>query len=226
MIKLVIYDLDGTLIDSKRDIAAATNYALAQLKFPELSVDDICRYVGYGLEQLLESALGKVSRTHADLSSEDMRRAVEFYKDYYSKHLLDETILYPGVGEVLDKFSKHGIAQAVLTNKSEVFAHQILRAFGVDHYFFEVAGGDRWETRKPAADPVIKVMELAKSKTDETVLVGDSDIDIEAGRNAGVKTIAMTYGFQPAGQIQKSQPDFILDRFSDLLLCPIFGCAE
>jgi len=70
------------------------------------------------------------------------------------------------------------------------------------------------------------VMELAKSKTDETVLVGDSDIDIEAGRNAGVKTIAMTYGFQPAGQIQKSQPDFILDRFSDLLLCPIFGCAE
>ncbi len=225
MIKLLIYDLDGTLIDSRWDIANAVNWTLKEMGFRELSLERISSFVGSGVHHLMRSVLNE-SLGEREVSEKDARankfleRSIKLYRSRYAEHLLDETKLYPSVRVVLEHFKDR--CQAVITNKPETFSHEILRGLGIDSYFFRVIGGDQAFAKKPSPESVLDIVKSAQVSSDETVLIGDSTIDIETGRNAGIKTIAVTYGFSGRRQVESSRPDFILSDLSELVECPFF----
>ena len=216
MIKLLIYDLDGTLINSRADIAYSVNGMLKQLGFSELSESVISDHVGEGVTHLMKSVL-KLS------SSQDteqlIERAVKLYRGRYAEHLLDETKLYPGVQKVLEHFKSR--KQAVVTNKPEDSSHKILRGLGIDSYFFRIVGGDQKFAKKPSPDSVFELMRFTGAQPKETVFIGDSDIDIQTGKNAGIHTIGITYGFKTREHVENAGPDFIFDDLNALLSCPI-----
>jgi len=226
MIKLLIYDLDGTLIDSCRDISSAVNWTLKELGFKELSVKQISSFVGRGVTNLMKGVLKEAlreeeSQNKAPEMDSLLERAVKLYRAHYAKHLLDETKLYPSVQMVLEHFKDR--KQAVITNKPEGFSNEILRGLNIDSYFFRVIGGDQKFPKKPAPEPVLEIVQSAGVRLNETVLVGDSAIDIETGRNAKVKTIAVTYGFSHTHEIERSKPDFVLNNLAELIQCPLLA---
>ena len=210
MIKLIIYDLDGTLINSSKDISNSVNWAMKELELPELPESRIRSYVGSGVIPLLREVLKEVSGR-----PELLDRAVALYKSQYSEHLLDETKLYPEVETVL-KFFKNR-KQAIITNKTTAFSHRILKGLGINSYFFEIIGGDQTLPKKPAPDSVFSLMNSASARPEETVFIGDSTIDIETAKNAGIKSIIVTYGFDSRASIESAKPDFILGRLGEVL---------
>ena len=219
-IQLLIYDLDGTLIDSRWDIANSVNWALKEMGFSELPLAQITSFVGSGVTHLMRSVLTvalnqKASRS--DKVEDFLERSVQLYKSRYREHLLDETKLYPGVQRALEHFKNR--KQAVITNKPEIFSRQILKGLGVDSYFFRLIGGDQEFAKKPSPEPVLEIMRSAQVEAGETIFIGDSAIDIETARNAGIKVIAVTHGFGGRAEIEKAAPDFILDDFSGLIKC-------
>ena len=225
-IRLIIYDLDGTLIDSRCDIANAVNWALRELGLPELTMEEISSFVGHGVTNLLRGVLAAAlsKRTSAvQMSDALLERSVRIYRARYAEHLLDETVLYTSVRDVLEHFK--GRRQAVITNKPEGFSRRILEGLGIVHYFFKIIGGDQAFQKKPSAEPVLEIVKAAQVKISEAVLVGDSAVDIETGKNAGIKTVAMTYGFGSPKEIEKSAPDFMFDDFRKLIRCPIFSSS-
>ena len=217
MIKLLIYDLDGTLIDSCKDIANGVNWALKGLGFRALSEKQISSFVGKGVRNLMQMVLQESSQRKEKPDEKLLERAIKLYRNHYQHHLLDKTKLFPSVREVLEHFK--GRKQAVITNKPEDFSRQILNGLGIASYFFCVIGGDRTFPKKPSPEPVLEIMKLARALPSETVLVGDSDIDVQTGKNAGIKTIAVTYGFGSHQEIRHSNPDLILDDLQELIGC-------
>ncbi|MBI1977572.1 MAG: HAD-IA family hydrolase [Candidatus Omnitrophica bacterium] len=219
MIKLLIYDLDGTLIDSCQDIASCVNRTLGELGFRALPVEIISSYVGKGVRSLMTSVLS-TGLSHAKIPEDKMiDRAIKLYKGYYAKHLLDETKLFPSVQAVLEHFKDR--KQAVMTNKPEAFSHTILRGLGVDHYFFRLLGGDSGFPKKPAPEPILHLIELVRVSPQEAVLIGDSEIDVETGKRAGIRTVAVTYGFSSKPIIEQAKPDFIYSDLNEIVDCPI-----
>ena len=216
MIKLLIYDLDGTLIDSRADIANSVNWALQELGFKALPKEQVSSFVGSGVRRLMEQVLEKA----APPGNDALERAITLYRKRYAEHLLDETKLYLSVPEVLEHFKAR--KQAVITNKPEGFSKEILKGLGVDSYFFRLIGGDQEFPKKPDPAPVLEVISHARVRPEETVFIGDSDIDIETGKNAKIQTIAVTYGFGALSEIKHAKPDFIFHDLRELLTCPIF----
>lgn len=224
MIKLLIYDLDGTLIDSCQDIGNAVNWTLKEMGFEELPLKQISSFVGRGVTNLMTGVLKESLRQKGTQSEEIkiekwLERSIKLYRARYGKHLLDETKLYPSVQIALEHFKDR--KQAVITNKPEGFSNEILRALKIDSYFFRVIGGDQKFPRKPAPEPVLEIMKSAQVCPEETVLIGDSAIDVETGKNAKIKTIAVTYGFSSPDEIKRAAPDLILADLSELLKCQL-----
>ena len=214
MIQLIIYDLDGTLIDSRRDIADAVNWTLRELGLGELPMDKVSALVGGGVAHLMRQSLEEAGENGPKLPLE---RSIKLFRKRYSEHLLDQTKLYPSVRKVLEFFKDR--KQAVITNKPENFSLQILQGLGIRPYFFRVFGGDTGFPKKPAPEGLLEVLRAARVRPEEAVLVGDSAVDIETGRNAGVKTIAVTYGFGKREEIEKAGPDRTLDNLDELISC-------
>lgn len=227
MIQLIVYDLDGTLIDSSKDIANAVQFSLTQLGLPTVSETLVRSYVGQGVDHLIGQVLTEISRNY--FSSPRLRRqagaplpkgegvlekAVALYKSHYSEHLLDETKLYPHVKETLHFLKSK--KQAVISNKIGLFSRQILKGLGIDSYFFDVIGGDQ-VARKPAPDAVLKLIDEARVKPSETLFIGDSPIDVQTAKNANIKIAAVTYGFSSRAELEASQPDFIVDRIDEVI---------
>jgi len=215
LIRLIIYDLDGTLIDSRHDIANAVNWTLQELSLKPLPVEQISSFVGNGVLNLMRRALTEIQAPEAV----SLERSIKLFRRRYSEHLLDVTRLYPSVRKVLEFFKDR--KQAVLTNKPEDFSHTILRGLGVDSFFFKVMGGDQGFPKKPAPEPVYEILRSADVSPEEAILVGDSATDVETGRNARVKTVAVTYGFGHLEEIKKFQPDGILNDLEELIQCPL-----
>lgn len=213
MIKLIIYDLDGTLIDSAKDISTSVNFMLEQLGLKRVPEEQIRVHVGSGLVHLIRNILNDAAAGATVDGILD--RALDLYKTHHSEHLLDQTKLYPGVKTAVEFFRDK--KQAVITNKNEEFSRQILKGLGISKYFFDVIGGDQQYPKKPAPDSVLKLMELVRVKPDETVLIGDSAIDIQTARNAKIKSIAVTYGFGSRAEIESSKPDKVVNQLDEMI---------
>ncbi len=206
MNSLLIFDLDGTLVDSRMDIRNSLNYALNQEGFPSLPGEVIDNFVGRGMIQLIQDALG-------NRSPKDLKRVVKTFWEYYFEHLLDETVLYSGVIDFLEKFSHH--PKAVVTNKPYLLSKKILEGLQIDPHFKWLIGGDTLKVQKPSPEvlnPIFKDFETRP----ETIIIGDSEIDIECGKAAGIVTCAISYGFRSRADLEKAKPDFLVDRFEEL----------
>jgi phosphoglycolate phosphatase len=206
---LTIFDLDGTLIDSKLDLAHAVNAAVEHLGRPRLEHERIASYVGNGAPILMRRALGP------DASEEELARALAYFLQYYRDHMLDYTTLYPGVRVTLDLLRDRGAKMAVLTNKPVGLSKAIVGALGLDGHFFQVYGGNSFEQKKPHPMGIEILMREAGVTAGKTMMVGDSAVDVETARNAGTQSCGVTYGFQPE-TLTTTPPDFLIDRMDQL----------
>ncbi len=206
-IELLIFDLDGTLVDSRMDLTNAVNHVRQNYRLQALEVDTVTTFIGNGQRKLLQRSLPKKLWIKIEEAS-------QLFQEYYNEHMLDNTSLYPGVKETLHYFRNKNMA--VVSNKPEEFSRSILKGLRVDTYFTLILGGDTIKIKKPHPEPILEVIRRLKIETELTVLIGDSPIDIEAGRQAGVLTCAVTYGFRSRGLLLKSKPDIIIDDIREL----------
>ena len=207
--KLLIFDLDGTLIDSKLDLAYAVNAARAHMRLGDLPHPLVFSYVGDGAPTLIRRSLG------SEASEAQVQEALEFFLAYYREHMLDHTTLYPGVADTLDVLLQSGKRMAVLTNKPVRISKAIITGLGLEQHFFQVYGGNSFEQKKPHPIGIETLLSEAGTVAGNAMMIGDSAVDIQTARNAGIKACGVTYGFQPE-TLAVTPPDFLIDRFEDL----------
>lgn len=206
-VRVLIFDLDGTLIDSGLDLAHSVNAALAESGRPALPHETIFSYVGDGAAELIRRALGNSAEPA------ELERILAFFLTYYRAHMLDNTRLYPGVREGLDQLD--GYSMAVLTNKPVRFSRAILEGLHVAHFFRFVYGGNSFERKKPDPMGVRTLLQDFGASPDEAMVVGDSDVDVRTARNAGTSACGVTYGLGSAG-LRDSPPDILVDSLTEL----------
>lgn len=207
-IDLFLFDLDGTLIDSKKDIAQSVNFTMAKLGLAPLAEDLIYSFVGNGVTPLIQQTVEAAS------ASGGFDQALEIFRKHYDDHLLDATETFPGVRETLKRFEAK--TKVVVTNKSQAFSEKILRGLDLGRTFVGVFGGDTSFPKKPSPDVVRHLLETYEVSPRQAVIVGDSRVDMETGKNAGILTCGVTYGFRPRSELEDAKPDFLIDRFSEL----------
>jgi phosphoglycolate phosphatase len=213
-IKLVIFDLDGTLIDSRLDLVHSVNAALRHIGRPELPDDVIASYVGDGAPILIQRALG------GDAADEALvRKGLEFFLSYYRAHKLDHTTVYPGIAEALAAIqgSANGVPRkmAVLSNKPVSPSRAIVEELGLGPFFSHVYGGNSFPSKKPDPEGVRKLLAESGAGPGQAAIVGDSHVDVRTGRNAGLWTIGVTYGFA-AHTFADEPPDVLVDSPHEL----------
>ena len=205
-IELIIFDLDGTLVNTLEDIAASVNFTLQKLGRPPIPVDSVRQYVGDGIEMLMVRALNG--------RDEFLPDAVGIYKVHHSRNLIVRSRLYPSVTDVLEHF--RAVPMAVISNKTSDFVQPLLDGLRISGYFRLVLGADSGLPLKPAPDAVQKIMAEFKTPQDRTVIVGDGTTDVRAGKAAGVITCSVTYGFRSEEELRKAGPDYVIHELSDL----------
>ncbi len=206
-IRLFVFDFDGTLVDTKRDIADSVNLTLAQLKVRTLPRETIYTYIGSGVGPLLTRAL---KGTGVD----DIPGAIEVFINNYDERLMDHSRFYPNCRETLSFFSSKMLT--ICSNKPTRFIKKILAGLGSLEQFPTIVGGDEPERRKPDPQGLLDILSAHAVPPDETLMVGDSTIDIVTGRNAKVNTCAVTYGLSERKCLEEAQPDWIIDDIADL----------
>jgi len=206
-IRLLIFDLDGTLIDSKADLVLSVNAMREQMGLPRLDAAVVVSYVGGGVAALIRRALGEGT------SDDKVARASTIFLNHYGRHLLDNTVPYPGVRQALDEL--RGRKMAVLSNKRHDFSREILEGLELAHHFSWIYGETSFPETKPNPAGVIRLMREAGALARQTLMVGDSDTDVLAGRNAGIWTCGVTYGFG-GFTLETVPPDLILNDLRDL----------
>lgn len=206
-LQLVIFDLDGTLADSGRDITNALNHAITIYGFKPIAVEDTIKMVGEGITRLVEKIVGN---NNAAIKGAALERFIK----YYSEHLTDFTRPYPGVVTTLEALG--GYKKAVISNKRESLSKKLLDQLGLMRYFDMVLGSDSAPEKKPSPAPIKKVLETLAIEPDRALIVGDSDVDIQAGKAAGLLTVAATYGFRKRETL--GDADFLIDNMGELLI--------
>ncbi len=209
-VRALIFDLDGTLVDSKLDLALAVNAALEQMGRAPLPHEQVYNYVGQGAPMLIRRALG------AGTSDEEAQRGLDIFLRYYREHMLDNTVAYPGVREGLEQLA--GWPMAVLTNKPVRFSREILEGLGMARYFGYVYGGNSFERKKPDPMGVEVLLKDWGLNAPEAMMVGDSEVDVQTARNAGTWACGVTYGLGSA-RLAEFPPDILLDSLADLHAC-------
>jgi phosphoglycolate phosphatase len=209
-VDLLIFDLDGTLVDSKKDLVNAVNATRAHLGMDPLTDETVASYVGNGAPVLIRRAIG-------DQATEDeVKEALEFFIEFYRDHALDYTRLYAGVEPSLDQLHAAGVEMAVLTNKPVRISRAIVDRLGVGNFFGQVYGGNSFDFKKPNPIGIDRLIEEFGAQRDRTMMVGDSSVDVLTARNARVKSCGVTYGFQPETLVEP-RPDLLVDRMEDLV---------
>ncbi len=206
-IEFVIFDLDGTLIDSRVDIADALNLIMEGFGYGPFSLEEVVSFIGGGVRDLIRKAMGAQRQELED-------KAYDAFLAHYACHLLDKTVLYPSVKDLLE--SLNGKKKAVITNKPEDLSLRVLDGLNIRSHFSLVLGGDSLKLKKPFPEPLLKAMTEVNAKSDRTIMVGDSPIDIEAGKRAGVTTCGVTYGYSSREDLKKAGADIVVDNLVDL----------
>ena len=213
-LRLLIFDLDGTLVDSRMDLANSINAMLRNFGKPELPPEVIASYIGDGAPMLVRRALG-------DPDDEDfLQQALLFFMTYYREHKLDYTYVYEGMRESLDAIrdNRNGngpVKMAVLSNKPVGPSRGIVEGLGLNEYFFQVYGGNSFHTKKPDPVGVHALLQESGAQPHETVIVGDTDIDIVTARNSGIYSVGVMYGLAPH-TLEEIPPDVVIDHPSEL----------
>ena len=207
MVRAFLFDLDGTLIDSKLDLVNSVNFMLREMQRDVLPLATVASYIGHGAPRLVADALGP------DAVEADRKRGLEIFLAHYDEHNLDATRAYPGVVEGLESLQDRPMA--VLTNKPAKMSVEILEALGLHKYFRAVYGGDSFEKKKPDPAGAQAILKILGAEPREAAMVGDSDVDIKTARNTGMLAVAVNYGF---GQHNRNaQPaDLYVDSLQEI----------
>ncbi|RSC27878.1 phosphoglycolate phosphatase [Pseudomonas putida] len=213
--RLVMFDLDGTLIDSVPDLAAAVDRMLLELGRPAAGLDAVRQWVGNGAEVLVRRALaGGIEHDAVDAQLAERALAL-FMKAYGESHEL--TVVYPGVRDTLRWLRKQGVEMALITNKPERFVGPLLDQMKIGRYFRWIIGGDTLPQKKPDPAALLFVMKMAGIAPEQSLFVGDSRSDVQAARAAGVKSVGLTYGYNHGRPIDEESPSLVLDDLRLLL---------
>jgi phosphoglycolate phosphatase len=207
-VRALIFDLDGTLIDSQSDLIRSVNATLLEMGRKELHEDTISGYIGHGAPRLVRLALG------GNASDQECERALQFFLGYYNEHKLDSTSAYSGVPEALEHLAHYPMA--ILTNKPVRVSVRILEGLGLSKYFRAVYGGNSFETKKPDPLGANTILREFAAAPDEVLLIGDSEVDVQTARNAGTLAAAVNYGFGTHDRTAHPA-DIYLDRLTDLV---------
>ena len=207
-IRHLIFDLDGTLVDSRLDLSNSINAMLRHFGKPLLPNEVIASYIGDGAPMLVRRSLG-------DPDDESfVQHALEYFLLYYREHKLDNTFVYPGIKKCLDSIragrNGSGMKMSVLSNKPVGPSRAIVEALGLGNYFFQVYGGNSFHTKKPDPAGACALLEESGTEAGQTVIVGDSDIDVLTARNAGTYSIGVNYGFAPHTFVDAA-PDVLVE---------------
>lgn len=205
--ELLIFDLDGTLVDSQADLADSVNYVLKSYGRRKISIPTLRSFIGNGVVNLMERAM-------PDLKGKALSEAVATFRSHYNDHLLDKTRPYPGIKQLLQ--NARGIKKAVLTNKTESFARKILEGSGLAGHFPVIWGGDTGKARKPCPEPVLAVISRLKAEPGNTILIGDSENDVLSARAAGAFSGAVAYGYSSKKELLELKPDYFFKKPSDI----------
>lgn len=207
--RLVGFDLDGTLVDSSADLAAAVNHVLASIGLPPLGIAEVCRNIGGGGRRMLSLSLADAGIDPPDALDAHYAALLAYYAD----HIVDATRPYPGVTDTLDALRRTGARLAVVTNKGERLAVKLLDALGLTDRFDCVIGGDSVAHGKPAPDPILEM--LRRCGGGPAAFVGDSEYDVAAAHAAGIPCVAVSFGF-PGKPIAELGADAMIDDFAAL----------
>jgi len=212
----VLFDLDGTLVDSVPDLAEGVDRMLAQLGRPAAGEAAVRQWVGNGARVLVERALAGGFATE-QLVTEDVDVALALFLEAYADCCSASTRLYPGVLKCLTALQDQGVAMGCVTNKPGRFTGDLLRAMELDGFFGGVVSGDTCRRKKPDPEPLLHCCELLAVDQVQTLMVGDSGNDILAARNAGMPVVAVSYGYNHGRPIEEDEPDCVLDTLAQLV---------
>jgi phosphoglycolate phosphatase len=218
-LKLLVFDLDGTLIDSAQDLCNSVNATLAEFRRPPLPDTTIATYIGNGALMLVRRAFA--ADDGVEPTEDELSKAYAFFLDYYREHKLDYTYAYDGVLEALaalrtvrEQPDAPPRAMAVLTNKPVRPARAICEGLGLAPHFLNIYGGNSFATKKPDPEGLLAIMREADARPNETVMIGDSQVDVQTARNAGTWVIGCTFGLAP-GSLEAMPPDVLVDSPAD-----------
>jgi len=215
-----MFDLDGTLVHSLPDLADAVDAMLQQYGLPVLGEGNIAPMIGNGSRKLVERALQLSSWCGApEHSDELLQEAHDRFLQHYRQRLCVRSSLYPGIVEQLSALQAAGIWLAVVTNKPMIFVPQLLASLGIQHYFALLIGGDSLPEKKPSPLPLRHACEQLKVAVSDTIMIGDSRNDIDAARAAGMRNIAVSFGYNHGEPLAACKPDIIIDRYEQLPTC-------
>lgn len=214
-IKLICFDLDGTLVNSVPDLTLALNAMLDEFNLAACTDNDVRNWVGNGIPKMVERALNHAGKH--DVEKNYFEQAVSCFEKHYEHYLNTASGLYPQVAETLKQLHSKGYKTALVTNKAEQFLPDLLRFFDIVEYFDLLLGGDTLAKNKPDPMQVNFACEHFSVTKAETIMIGDSRNDILAGQNANIKTIALTYGYNYGEPVSLLNPDYIINEFNELL---------
>jgi phosphoglycolate phosphatase len=205
--QLLVFDFDGTLVDTKKDIADSINRMLKELELPTLDRKILYTFIGKGVNHLITQSLKEVGY-------DDLPHATDAFMRHYEAHLMDQTTLFPNCRETLNYFSNK--ENTILSNKPTRFITEILDALNWRIPFSTIIGGDSMPAKKPDPGGLLHILEQHKTRSEDALMIGDSLVDVETGKRAGVKTCGVTYGHAGRKSLETAQPDWIIDDLLEL----------
>jgi phosphoglycolate phosphatase len=206
-VDLIMFDFDGTIVDSKYDIATSANHVLSARGLPEKNVELIASYIGNGIHVLMGKVLGTSD-------GDEIAEGVRTFREHYWDHCLDRTSDYPGVRDTLEQLRYK--TKAVVTNKPKRFTDKILEGLSLADFFVRVVGGDGEYAKKPSPEAFLAVLDALEMPAGRALVVGDSANDVNGGRAAGCMTCAVTYGLSGRSELEAASPDAIIDSMAEL----------
>jgi len=206
-VDLLIFDLDGTLVDTRQDLTNSVNFVRKNFGLSELPLVEVMRYVGDGVHKLME-------RTLQSNDPNLIEEAIRIFASHYREHCLDFSTLCDGASEILDHFREKKMA--VISNKPDEFTLAILKGLLIDHYFKIILGGDSQPELKPSPAPILHISQKLEVVPERAVIVGDGTTDIESGKRAVIHTCAVTFGYRSREILAQSQPEFIIENLNEL----------
>lgn len=213
--KLVLFDLDGTLIDTAPDLAHSMDLVMRELHLPTQGLKKVRRFIGHGVRRLVEDIVsteleGKPAKATLD-------KALGAFNEHYREQLVQKSSLYPGVPECLQTLRSRGVKLACVTNKPKAFTEPLLEHFLIDGHFDLVLSGDSLQKKKPDPFPLVHACQRLAVEVADSIMVGDSSNDILAARNAGMRCMYMSYGYSDTETVRALGPDAVLDSFAEVM---------